>query len=99
MLGVTRAAVCCGVAVRRYTSKGAYEVDFDLMYEPYVVIPRTAPRYDERFVGYGNDKVSHAYELFLARFRFVVLPNVFLIHMEHPPPQWLCVRAPAPAAR
>lgn len=33
-------------------------------------------------------QVSHVYELHLAGYRFVVLPDVFAIHMDHPVPKW-----------
>mmetsp|Transcript_13887 Transcript_13887/g.44486 ORF Transcript_13887/g.44486 Transcript_13887/m.44486 type:complete len:715 (+) Transcript_13887:44-2188(+) len=73
---------------RWYTATNAYEVEYQLQYEPYVLIAKDAPAYDDKFVGYGQDKVSHAYELSLADYRFVVLPDVFVIHLDHPVPKW-----------
>jgi len=32
-------------------------------FEPFLIVPRTIPAYDERFVGFGWNKVSHIMEL------------------------------------
>jgi hypothetical protein len=46
------------------TQQDMYRVEYDYMYEPYLLIHRNLPvRYDERFVGYGNDKTSYTFEL------------------------------------
>lgn len=51
--------------------------------EPYTVLPRTmAHDYEERFVGYGKDRVSWNYELAAKRAQFWVLPDVFLVHFN-----------------
>lgn len=42
---------------RWYMAANAYEVRYQLQYEPYVMVHRDAPRYDDKFVGYGQDKV------------------------------------------
>lgn len=42
---------------RWYMATNAYEVRYQLQYEPYVMVHRDAPRYDDKFVGYGQDKV------------------------------------------
>ena len=52
--------VCCSHA--RYKAKPErvrqlFDMDPEA-YEPYVVGPRSMPRYDERFIGYGLDKVG-----------------------------------------
>ena len=39
------------------------QVDWEADYEPFVVLPRGAAVYDERFVGFGWNKVSHIMEL------------------------------------
>jgi hypothetical protein len=52
-------------------------------FEPYIVASRsTLPRYDEKFIGRGWDKMSFFYELHAQRRRFVVLPPPmpFLVH-------------------
>uniref|UniRef100_A0A915KBM2 Glycosyltransferase n=1 Tax=Romanomermis culicivorax TaxID=13658 RepID=A0A915KBM2_ROMCU len=64
----------------------AYEVLYQTDYEPYIVTQReNLPLYDERFVGFGWNKVQHIMELSYASFKFVVLPNVFLVHQPHSP--------------
>ncbi|KAJ8602167.1 hypothetical protein CTAYLR_003531 [Chrysophaeum taylorii] len=54
-------------------------------YEPYVVVPAaTSPPYDERFSGYGKNKIQHVTHLRKLGFQFSVLPHHFLIHLPHP---------------
>lgn len=72
-----------------YKTNNRYQIQYQYSYEPYYVIRRSlCPLFDERFVGYGNDKSSHAYELAVAGFKFTVLPEVFIIHKNHPSPGW-----------
>eukprot|EP00934_Nitzschia_sp_Nitz4_P005150 Nitzschia sp. Nitz4//scaffold57_size113557//48387//50258//NITZ4_003990-RA/size113557-processed-gene-0.156-mRNA-1//-1//CDS//3329554843//5140//frame0 len=62
-------------------------------YEPYVVvdwctgqhesIPR-APYYDERFHGYGKNKIEWISHLRKRGYRFQILPEGFLVHHPHP---------------
>jgi len=55
-------------------------------YEPYVVVrhgPSTPP-YDERFSGYGKNKIQHVVHLRRLGFSFAVLPLEFLVHVPHP---------------
>ena len=40
------------------TLRDSYEVYHGGEYEPYMALPRGAPRFNERFVGYGWDKVA-----------------------------------------
>ncbi|XP_063223045.1 beta-1,4-glucuronyltransferase 1-like [Bacillus rossius redtenbacheri] len=59
----------------------AYRVhNYQLFYEPIYVSARTAPLYDERFVGYGNTRNTQTYEMHLAGWTFHVLSNTFLVH-------------------
>jgi hypothetical protein len=54
-------------------------------YEPYLVLNvLEAPRYDERFFGYGKNKIQYIQHLRFAGFKFAVLPREFLIHTPHP---------------
>jgi len=46
--------------------------------------PCPTPRYDERFRGYGLNKVSHLYACAAAGLRFTVLPGVFVVAGQHP---------------
>ena len=66
------------------TSNSIYTVKWKLRYEPYIVVHRDSSMYDERFAGYGWNKVSQIEELHAQRYAFVVLPDVFVIHYPHP---------------
>lgn len=53
-------------------------------YEPYVIFKRDGPPWcDERFIGYGGNKASCLYEMFLSGISFFVLSDDFLIHQSH----------------
>ena len=65
------------------TAEKPYKVEWAYHFEPYVVVDRNVPRYDERFVGYGWNKVSHITTLKAEKYEFVVLPNDFIIHSPH----------------
>jgi glycosyltransferase-like protein LARGE len=66
-----------------------YPIDYDYLYEPYVLIRRSeCPQYDERFIGYGNDKASHIYKLNAANFQLLVAPHSFIVHRDHGEPAW-----------
>ena len=61
-----------------------YAVDYADHFEPYIVASRSwLPRYDERFRGYGMNKVSHLYAVAAATARFVVAPRHFVAAHEH----------------
>lgn len=62
-----------------------YRVHWKPEYEPYIVAPKDIPPYDERFVGFGWNKVSHTMILAAKQYYFIVLPNAFIIHMPHAP--------------
>merc|ERR1712166_1303873 len=71
-------------SARWMKAKHAYTVDYRNCYEPYLVMSRIrCPRYDERFRGYGMNKISHIFEVAQAAPRFVVLPEVFVTAHEH----------------
>ena len=64
-----------------------------LRYEPYVVMrwcPSTAdrkpvaPYYDERFYGYGKNKIQFISHLRFLGYQFSILPNGFIVHNPHP---------------
>ncbi|EEC03266.1 Gyltl1B protein, putative [Ixodes scapularis] len=57
------------------------------MFEPYMVVKNVPqlPLYDERFTGYGSNKMTHTAELFAAGYLFFVLPDVWLVHVPHKP--------------
>ena len=66
-----------------------------LRYEPYILLPwcppaksahpqPLTPYYDERFHGYGKNKIQHISHLRLMGVSFSVLPQSFVIHHPHP---------------
>ena len=61
-----------------------YDVEWAPEFEPYIVVRSDVVQYDERFVGYGWNKVSHIYELDKQGYRFTVLPQGFIVHLPHP---------------
>ena len=69
-----------------------YEVAYEYLWEPYVLVRKgeesQVPRYDERFIGYGNDKVSFVYELAASGYSFRVILDGFIIHKDHEKPKW-----------
>ena len=66
-------------------SDSLYRVDWDMDFEPYVLLPRKFTPFDQRFVGFGWNKVSFIIELDAAGIELWVLPDVFMIHMPHSP--------------
>ncbi|XP_041753877.2 LARGE xylosyl- and glucuronyltransferase 2 [Coregonus clupeaformis] len=67
------------------TATTPYKVEWEADFEPYVVVRRDCPVYDQRFVGFGWNKVSHIMELDAQEYDLMVLPNAFMIHMPHAP--------------
>ncbi|XP_024118751.1 LARGE xylosyl- and glucuronyltransferase 2 [Oryzias melastigma] len=67
------------------TATTPYRVEWEPDFEPYVVVRRDCPDYDQRFVGFGWNKVSHIIELDAQEYDLMVLPNAFMIHMPHAP--------------
>ncbi|XP_059578767.1 xylosyl- and glucuronyltransferase LARGE2 isoform X2 [Alligator mississippiensis] len=67
------------------TATVPYLVEWQPDFEPYVVVRRDCPQYDQRFVGFGWNKVSHIMELDAQEYELLVLPNAFMIHMPHAP--------------
>ncbi|KAG2494910.1 hypothetical protein HYH03_006845 [Edaphochlamys debaryana] len=68
-------------------AKDAYPIDFERGFEPWGILPRFEdPGYDERFRGWCYDKIQHVDTLARLRdFRFLVLPDVWLVHRWHEP--------------
>ncbi|KAJ3221501.1 hypothetical protein HK099_003446 [Clydaea vesicula] len=53
-------------------------------YEPFGIFnTTTVPWSDERFIGYGGNKATWWYEIYLAGLEFYVLPYNFVIHIHH----------------
>lgn len=61
-----------------------YKVEYQDSFEPYIVMSaRDVPLYDERFQGYGLNKVSHLQSVAHIQSDFHVLPGVFLVAAAH----------------
>lgn len=67
------------------TATTPYTIQWEPDFEPYVVVSSKVALYDQRFVGFGWNKVSHIMELDAQGYELVVLPNAFIIHMPHAP--------------
>lgn len=70
------------------TKAASYSVNYETLWEPYYVISRSAPLYDERFVDQGGDKQSHCFLLNALKYKFVVLTECFLYQKKEIRP-WL----------
>ncbi|KAG0049319.1 hypothetical protein BGZ83_005889 [Gryganskiella cystojenkinii] len=68
----------------------AFEVCFESQWEPYYIVRRDKPHpyYDERFKNQGGDKQSHALLMNALGFKFLVLRDHFMYHMDHPKLKW-----------
>ncbi|XP_015173364.1 PREDICTED: glycosyltransferase-like protein LARGE2 isoform X2 [Polistes dominula] len=62
-----------------------YEVSWEPDFEPYIIVPKIAPKYDTRFIGFGWNKVSYITHLTALDYKFIVLPDCFIIHRPHAP--------------
>ncbi|XP_066592807.1 xylosyl- and glucuronyltransferase LARGE1-like [Prorops nasuta] len=62
-----------------------YEISWAPDFEPYIVVARSAPHYDTRFMGFGWNKVSYVTHLASLGYKFIVLPDTFIIHRPHAP--------------
>ncbi len=69
-------------------AKHPYAVKWARGFEPNMITSSTVSpdTYDEQFVGYGGDKLSHLMELVAQGYELLVLPEVFMVHISHPPP-------------
>lgn len=62
-----------------------FQVKWQPDFEPYIVVHRGVTEYDNRFMGFGWNKVSHIMELEAQSYEWIVLPNAFIIHKPHAP--------------
>ena len=60
-----------------------YSVTWTESYEPYLLLERSVFSFDTQFLSRVHNKGSHVFELFLSGFRFVVLPECFIVHFPH----------------
>ncbi len=66
-----------------------YHANYAFPWEPYFIADKSdLPRYDARFAGYGNDKAVQTYEMSWRNFKFLVMPDAFIIHIEHEAGPW-----------
>jgi len=73
----------CDHVDRFFSATSAYSVQYEFGCEPYTLLPRAmAHAYEERFVGYGKDRVSWNYELAARGAQFLVPPDAFLVHFK-----------------
>ena len=62
-----------------------YSIDYDLRFEPYVLAHvQDIPRFWKGFRGFGYNKWSFYLECHLRGFRFAVLRDFFVVHLDHP---------------
>ncbi|KAF9392112.1 hypothetical protein CPB97_004117 [Podila verticillata] len=73
-----------------YGNSPAFEVCFESQWEPYYIVNKNQPHpyYDERFKNQGGDKQSHALMMNAIGFKFLVLRDHFMYHMDHPKLAW-----------
>lgn len=69
---------------RWFDAEAPYSVEYLDMYEPYIIACKQGlPRYDERFRGYGMNKVSHLHEVAATGVNFIVLHELYITAREH----------------
>lgn len=75
---------------RWYDATEPYNVLYRWIYEPYLMLNKDhlAELFDERLKGYGFDKNSHVFTLATYGYEFIVLPDPFVIHMNHETADW-----------
>ncbi|GAB4821434.1 hypothetical protein N2152v2_008480 [Parachlorella kessleri] len=62
-----------------------YEINYTNGYEPYTLMLRKhIPWFDERFRGYGFDKMTGYLVMWHWGIRFAVHPRAFVVHVPHP---------------
>eukprot|EP00549_Striatella_unipunctata_P011744 CAMPEP_0118694456 /NCGR_PEP_ID=MMETSP0800-20121206/12533_1 /TAXON_ID=210618 ORGANISM="Striatella unipunctata, Strain CCMP2910" /NCGR_SAMPLE_ID=MMETSP0800 /ASSEMBLY_ACC=CAM_ASM_000638 /LENGTH=406 /DNA_ID=CAMNT_0006592923 /DNA_START=141 /DNA_END=1362 /DNA_ORIENTATION=+ len=83
---------CCysNIASVSHLWNNSYSVPYEKLFEPYVVLAtKQVPLFDERFQGYGLNKVSHIASVAKkVTSTFWVLPGVFLVAPAHERSEW-----------
>ena len=64
-------------------AREVYEIQWQPHYEPYLVTSRNITPLDTRFVSRDFNKVSHIELLYYQRYKFYVMPDVFILHLPH----------------
>ena len=68
-----------------YNSTEPYMIKWAFHFEPYVIVKLNGlPLFDERFIGYGFNKVSFFMELDAMNYKMAVHPSAFVVHVPHP---------------
>jgi len=71
---------------RWFATSEPYQVYPEVGYEPFVILSRQhVPPFDERFRGYGFDKITHLFLLNMTGYSFVVRPEGWVVHRPHAP--------------
>jgi hypothetical protein len=74
---------------RWLATDAAYAIRYQHEFEPYFVARIAGlPPWDERFVGYGYDKVVHVLTLAVMEFEMLVQPSLFIVHYDHKVAKW-----------
>ncbi|EGC35495.1 hypothetical protein DICPUDRAFT_152182 [Dictyostelium purpureum] len=74
---------------RWFSAVEPYKVDYRWLYEPFLLYNKSQIElYDERLKGYGFDKNSHTFGMAAQGFSFYVLPEAWIIHMNHKSKPW-----------
>ncbi|KAB0792715.1 hypothetical protein PPYR_14674 [Photinus pyralis] len=60
-----------------------YTIQWKPNHDPCIVVQSNVVEYDERFFGYGHGRVSHILELHTQNYEFIVLPNTFVVYLDH----------------
>ena len=71
---------------RWFGARQQYPAVYATGFEPFVLMSRVhVPWYDERFRGYGWDKITHIFQLARSGYNLMVHPTAFLVHRPHLP--------------
>jgi glycosyltransferase-like protein LARGE len=71
---------------RWFASAEGYPIEPERGYEPFVLVSRLhVPWFDERFRGYGWDKITHIFHMLSTGFTLVAHPSAWVVHRPHAP--------------
>eukprot|EP00543_Licmophora_paradoxa_P017554 CAMPEP_0202473784 /NCGR_PEP_ID=MMETSP1360-20130828/91982_1 /ASSEMBLY_ACC=CAM_ASM_000848 /TAXON_ID=515479 /ORGANISM="Licmophora paradoxa, Strain CCMP2313" /LENGTH=255 /DNA_ID=CAMNT_0049100845 /DNA_START=211 /DNA_END=978 /DNA_ORIENTATION=- len=66
------------------SSEQMYTIEYHYLFEPYVIAHRQGlPQYFPEFRGFANNKMTWFVEAHLLGYKFEVLPQHFVVHMNH----------------